>query len=150
MRKRSLPPPPKKFYPQKWIFMSFDFWIIFPVTFRMFSNIIFKKWFLAWTLIFLMIYYTRSVFDLIPIPIIITILIFVLITNQPAHNSQVDRLACIAWMSMVMRMKNGNGFEIEYWPLVVPERVYTMWDVMFLGNTEMELLGGFPMDIKLK
>ena len=57
---------------------------------------------------------TRSVFDLIPI--IITMLIFVLITNQPAHNSQVDRPACVAWMSMVMRMKNGNGFEIEYWP----------------------------------
>ena len=58
----------------------------------------------------------RSVFDLIPI--IITILIFVLITNQPAHNSQDDRPACVVWMSMVMRMKNGNGFEIEYWPLI--------------------------------
>ena len=46
------------------------------------------------------------------IPIIITILIFVLITNQPAHNSQVDRPACVAWMSMVMRMKNENDFEI--------------------------------------
>ena len=47
------------------------------------------------------------------IPIIITILIFVLITNQPAHNSQVDRPTCVAWMSMVMRMKNENDFEIE-------------------------------------
>ena len=56
----------------------------------------------------------RSVFDLIPI--IFTIVIFVLITNQPVHNSQVDRPAFVAWMSMVMRMKNGNGFEIEYWP----------------------------------
>ena len=54
----------------------------------------------------------RSVFDLIPI--IITILIFVLITNQSAHNSQVVRPACVASMSMVMRRKNGNGFEIEY------------------------------------
>ena len=36
----------------------------------------------------------RSVFDLIPI--IITILIFILITNQPAHNSQVDRPARVA------------------------------------------------------
>ena len=58
----------------------------------------------------------RSVFDLIPI--IIIILIFILITNQPAHNSQVDRPACVAWMSMVMRMKNGNGYEIEYWPII--------------------------------
>ena len=36
----------------------------------------------------------RSVFDLIPI--IITIIIFVLITNQPVQNSQVDRPACVA------------------------------------------------------
>ena len=43
-----------------------------------------------------------------------TILIFILITNQPAHNSQVDRQADVACMSMIMRMKNGNGFEIEY------------------------------------
>ena len=36
----------------------------------------------------------RSVFDLIPI--IITILIFIVITNQPVRNSQVDRPACVA------------------------------------------------------
>ena len=56
----------------------------------------------------------RSVFDLIPI--IITI--FVRITNQQAHKSPVDRSSCVAWMSMIMRMKNGNDFEIEYWPFV--------------------------------
>ena len=55
--------------------------------------------------------YCSLVFDLIPI--IIIILIFILITDQPAHNSQVDRPACVAWMSMVMRMKNENDFEIE-------------------------------------
>ena len=65
----------------------------------------------------------RSIFDLIPIPIIITILIFVHITNQPAHNSQVDRPAFVAWMSMVMRMKNGNDFEIEYWPYIYVLRI---------------------------
>ena len=55
----------------------------------------------------------RWVFDLIPIPIIITILIFVLITNQPAHNSQVDRPACVAWMSMVMGMVLRSNTDLQ-------------------------------------
>ena len=57
--------------------------------------------------------YADLIFSLVRDLIPIIIHIFILIIDQPAHNSQVDRPACVAWMSMVMRMKNENDFEIE-------------------------------------